>query len=247
MKKIVKGKVCSCVANPLFVALVALVVAVVALVCAFCKCSATKMEKVLLSNPEVVIKAMQAYEQQERERAQAKAREAIEASLDEINNNPNSPVIGNPDGKIVLVEFFDFSCGFCHRLYPALKNIIEKNPDVKVVAKELTFLGSNSLYAAKAALAANEQGKYAPVYDALMDHKGALSPEKVDELAEKAGVDLKKLKADMESAKIAEILRETSQLAQKINVNGVPTLILNGQVLQTIDEGVIQNAINALK
>ena len=60
-------------------------------------------------------------------------------------------------------------------------------------------------------------------------------------------IGMKEMKADMESAKIAEILRETSQLAQKINVNGVPTLILNGQVLQTIDEGVIQNAINALK
>lgn len=236
--------------NPMYVAIVALVVALGTLALCLMCCSKNKsmsVEEALNNNPEMIINAMQKYEQNMRDQAQANAQKVIQDNLNEINNNPNSPVIGNPDGTITLVEFFDFSCGYCHKLYPSIKNIIAKNPEVKVVLKELAFLSPTSQYAAKAALAANEQGKYLEVYSAIMENQGQLSEAKIDELAVKAGVDLEKMKSDMNSAKIEGIVKDTNELAGKVQINGVPTLVLNGKMLQTIDENVIQAEIDAIK
>lgn len=237
--------------NAVYVSLAALVVAIAALVmCIFC-CnkggSSASVEQALNDNPEMIIQAMQNYETRQREEAQKKAQELLAQSEDELTKNPNDGFLGNPDGKIVLVEFFDFSCGYCHKIYPVLKNVVAKNGDLKLVAKPLAFLSPMSKYAAKAALAAKEQGKFAEVYTAVFEINGPLTEAKIDEAAVKAGADLEKLKADMESEKVSKVMDEISNLAAKIQVNGVPTLILNGKIIQTLDEGVLQDAINQAK
>lgn len=236
--------------NAIYVSVAALVIALIALImCVVCcnKGNSGSVEEVLNNNPEIVVNAMQNYEQKMRDEASKKAQEMVMENIKELNNNPNDGIIANPNGEIVLVEFFDFSCGYCHRIYPALKNIIAKNPDVKVVAKSLTFVSPVSAYAAKAALAAQKQGKYAEVYTALFENKGPLTEAKVDELAVLAGVDLEKLKTDMNSAEVQQTLNATSELAGKLQINGVPTLVLNGKVLQTLDESVMQAEIDAAK
>lgn len=237
--------------NAVYVSLVALVVAIVALVMCIVCCnkggSSANVEQALNDNPEMIIQAMQNYEIKQREEAQKKAQELLAQSEDELTKNPDDGFLGNPEGKVVLVEFFDFSCGYCHKIYPVLKNVIAKNSDLKLVAKPLAFLSPMSKYAAKAALAAKEQGKFAEVYTAVFEINGPLTEAKVDEAAVKAGVDLEKLKADMESEKVSKILDETSNLAAKIQVNGVPTLILDGKIIQTLDEGVLQEAIDQAK
>ena len=126
--------------NAVYVSLAALAVAVIALVmCIFC-CSSKKggadVEAVLKEKPELVMQAMQAYDAKQREEALKQVEEKIKANAEELNNRADDGVIANPDGKMVLVEFFDFSCGYCHRVYPALKEIAFKNPDVKIVAVE---------------------------------------------------------------------------------------------------------------
>lgn len=170
--------------NSVAVSVVALIVAVAALVMSLLNCNKKSVDvaETLNNNPEIIINAMQNYEQKMRENALAQAQQLIDDNIEAINNNPDSPVVGNKEGTVTVVEFFDFSCGYCHRLYPTLKNIIAKNPNVKVVLKELSFVSPTSAYAAKAALAANNQGKYAEVLDALMTSNGALTEAKVDEI-----------------------------------------------------------------
>lgn len=237
--------------NAVYVSLAALVVAIAALVMCIVCCNkggnSASVEQALNDNPEMIIQAMQNYETRQREEAQRKAQELLAQSEDELTKNPNDGFLGNADGKIVLVEFFDFSCGYCHKIYPVLKNVVAKNGDLKLVVKPLAFLSPMSKYAAKAALAAKEQGKFAEVYTAVFEINGPLTEAKIDEAAVKAGVDLEKLKADMESEKVSKTLDETSNLAAKIQVNGVPTLILNGKIIQTLDEGVLQDAIDQAK
>ena len=232
----------------LYISLVALVASIAALALSLRggSNSTVSVEETLKNNPKLVVEAMQNYEQIAREEALASAQKMLDDNIDAINNDPNTPVIGNPDGEIVLVEFFDFSCGYCHRLYPALKNIIAKNPNVKVLAKSLSFVSPVSGYAAKAALAAGEQGKYAEMYMALFEAKGPMTEESVDAAAQSLGLDMAKYKEDMNSAKINNIMASFSELAGKIQVNGVPTMILNGKLLQTIDENEIQRIINEL-
>ncbi len=236
--------------SSLIISVVALIVAVVALVMNLtCNKNAqsVSVEETLNNKPEIIIQAMQNYEQKMREEALANAKKLIDENIDALNNNPDSPTLGNKDATVTVVEFFDFSCGYCHALYPNLKKVMDKNPDVKYVFKEMTFVAPVSTYAAKAALAANMQNKYAEVLDALMTNQGALSEAKVDELAVKAGVDLEQMKADMNSDKVAQILRDTAELAGKIQVNGVPALVINGKLVQTLDEAVIQAEIDAAK
>lgn len=237
--------------NSLYVSLLALVVAIVALVMCIVCCSSNKsgtsVEEALNNNPEMIIKAMQNYEQKMRDEAQAQAQKVIMDNIADVNNNPNTPFVGDKDAKIVLVEFFDYSCGFCHRLYPGLKRVIANNPDVKVAFKALTFVSPVSEYAAKAALAANMQGKYIEMHNALFENKGRLTEAKVDEIAAQQGLDMEKYKADMNSEAVAAILRDNAELAGKIQVNGVPALVLNGEMLQTIDGRVVQERIDTLK
>ena len=136
---------------------------------------------------------------------------------------------------------------FWQKIYPVLKNIIAKNEDLKVVSKPLAFLSPMSNYAAKASLAAKEQGKFAEVYSAIFEIKGQMTEAKIDEAAVLAGADLEKLKADMNSDKVKNTMDEVSDLASKLRISGVPTLILNGKIVRALDEATLQNAIDAAK
>lgn len=232
--------------NSMYISIVALIVSVAAL--AMCmNCKKNDVAAALKANPEMVIEAMQAYEDQQRENAMKLVEENLAKNADALYARADDGVIGNPEGTKVLVEFFDFSCGFCHRIHPAIKEIVANNPDVKVVAKPMTFLSPASKYAAKVALAAAEQGKFAEVYNVLFESEGRLSESKIDELSEGLGLDMAKLKEDMNSPKVDKTLSEAAALASKINVNGVPTLVFNNKILQTLDASVIQEAIDAAK
>lgn len=237
--------------NAVYVSLLALVVAVAALVMCIVCCTSDKggvnVEEALKAKPEMIIEAMQAYDMKQREESLKMAENNLRANANQLNNNPDDGVIGNPDGKLVLVEFFDFSCGYCHKIYPALQEIIAKNPDVKVVAKPMAFLAPVSKYAAEAALAAKEQGKFAEVYSALFATQGRLTEEKIDEVVAATGVDMARIKADMKSDKVQNTLNAVSDLAGQIQVSGVPTLVFNNKILQTLDAGVIQEAIDAAR
>ena len=243
--------------NAVYVSILALVVAVVALIMCIMCCSkksavpAVVSEEgvmaVLTNNPQMIIDALQRGEAKRQEEARAQARKLVAEYIDEINNYEASPVIGNEKGEITVVEFFDFACGYCHKLAPTLMNILEKNSDVRLVLKPLFFLSPQSQYAAKALYAAGEQGKTKEFYMNIMENPGQLTETKIDELAVKAGVDLEKMKADMNSAEIDKAMTDTSTLAERIRVTGVPTLVVEGNMIQTLSESDIQQAIDQAK
>lgn len=232
-----------------YLSIVALVLSIIAIaMCSICclnkdKAVAAALEK----NPGMVIDALQRYEQQARDEQFSALRAVIAENIKEINNSETSPFIGPKDAKVVLAVFYDYSCGYCHRLHPVLVDIMNKNPDVKFVFKPLTFLGPISEYAAKAVIAANLQGKFQIFDEALFSYQGQLTEEKIDEIAAKVGLDVEQLKADMESEKVLSTLTDISSLATRIQISGVPTMILDGGVLQTFDPVEIQKGIDAAK
>lgn len=204
------------------------------------------LSKMLNDNPKIVVDAMQAYQIKQQEEAERAANEALAKYADEINSTANSPFVGKEDAKVVMVEFFDFSCGYCKRLAPSLEKTIDKNTDVKFVFKPLTFLGNMSVYKAKAAMAANKQGKFIEFYKKAMtgDQKDEVA---VDAMAKEIGLDVAAYKKDMESEEIQKALREISDLAQNIRVNGVPTLILNGKKVHAYDAEALQKVLDEAK
>lgn len=232
-----------------YLSVVAIILALVAIgICAMTTMtkSTTDVENVLNERPEIIINALQMHEVRAQEEAAKAAREMMAGSIEEINNDINSPFVGPEKAKVTLAMFYDYSCGYCHRLFPVLKSVAANNPDVKFVFKPLDFLGDISHYTAKAVFAVTEQGKFEEFNNALFAYEGQLNEEAVDEIAAELGVDIAKMKKSMETTAQAN-LSKTSQLAQKIQIRGVPTMVLNGAPLQTFDAEEIQSKIDSLK
>jgi protein-disulfide isomerase len=244
--------------SSLYISVLALVVAAAALaVSVNCPCSkqapaaaaldSQSVATVLNDNPQIIIDSLQKYEQNQREEQARQAAKVFVDNLEEVNNNPDTPFVGNKDAKVVLVEFFDFSCGYCKRLAPSMESIVEANPDIKVVFKPITFVAPISKYAAQAALAANNQGKFMEMYKLMLAAPERLTEESVNAFAAQAGLDMDRFNADVKSEKVAKTIKDVASLAEKLQIRGVPSLVLNGKPLQAVDAEGIQSAINELK
>lgn len=203
------------------------------------------IENYLMTNPLKIRESLQLAAEQERIEAEKRAAEAFKTNINELNNDENSPFVGPKDAKVTIVEFFDFNCGYCKRLAPAMSKVIKANPDVKFVFKPVTFLGSMPV--AKAAMAAYKQGKFLEIYDALLNHKGQLTADVIDEKIKEAGLDVEKTKEIMDSEEVSSALAKISALSNKVGIRGVPSLVINGTPLQAFDEAQIQKAIDNLK
>ena len=228
-----------------FMSLAALILSIAAIVMCFVCChKGANVEEALKQKPEIVVNALQHYEQNMRDQAAAETKKLVEANLAELQSDAATPFVGPENAKVTVVEFFDYSCGYCHRLFPELKSVMEANPDVKFVFKPMTFLGDVSVAAAKATSAAAKQGKFIQMHNALFGSSDRLTKEKIRAIAEEQGLDMSKFDADVASADISKFLDNVSALASKIQVNGVPVLFINGNMVQTLDGKDIQAAIN---
>lgn len=206
------------------------------------------LAKMLAENPKMVADAMQAYEIQRREEEQKALQQRYVSFQNEINDESYAPFVGPKDAKITVTEFYDFSCGFCKRMAPAIEKIVADNPDVKVVFKPLTFVaGAVSVYQAKAGFAAYKQGKFVEFYKAVMGAQGRMNEAAVDDVAKSLNLDMSKFKADMDSPAAQEYLSKVQDVANKIGLNGVPMVFVNAKHIQTLDPEPIQSAIDALK
>lgn len=205
------------------------------------------IEDYLMNNPSVIRKTLELAAQQERAEAEKRIAENYKNNIDELHNTDNSPFVGPKDADITIVEFFDFNCGYCKRLAPAMMKVIKANPDVRVIMKPVAFLAPSSQSAAKALLAASEQGKFIDLYEGLLTHNGQITEDVIDEKIKASGLDVKKTRELMKSDKVTKNFEEISQLSQKVEVRGVPTMIINGAPLQAFDANQIQQVIDSLK
>ena len=191
----------------------------------------TVVHNYLIKNPEVLVAASRALQVKEMQKQQQAAVGAIEANKADIFNNPNTPTAGNPNGNVYLVEFFDYQCGHCKTMNSVIQSVIKSNKNVKVIFKELPIFGANSQFAAKAALAANQQGKYFAMHDALLNASNPLSKAKVLQIASKAGVNVTKMEQAMQSQTVNQQIRDNFQLARKLKLMGTPAFIIANKAM----------------
>ena len=161
-------------------------------------------------------------------RGSAKAA-AIQMHLSAIQYDEDSPVLGNPDGDVVLVEFFDYRCPYCKNVAPAIEQLIAEDPNLRVVMKEWPILSEESRFAARAALAADRQDLYSEFHMSLMTLSGDLTPEVVFAKAEEVGLDIEQLVEDMEDPSVGEELEQVHQLARTIGATGTPAFVIGDQ------------------
>lgn len=207
--------------------------------------SAEQVASILNENPKMVIDAFNSYQEQQRAEAEKAAMEAMQKYIPDLVSTENALYVGPEDAKITVVEFFDFSCGYCKRLAPELEKTIAANGDVKFIFKPLTFLGS--AYQAKGAYAAANQGKFIEYYTAVMAANGRLNEASVDAIAEKIGLDMEQFKADLAADKVVEKLDKIAELADNLQVRGVPSVFVNGKPAHAMNADELQKIIDETK
>ena len=198
----------------------------------------------LKENPEVVIDAIQAWRQKQDAAEAAMVKEAVTELMAE-SKDTRSPVLGNPKGDVTIVEFFDYNCPYCKKVFPGIKKLLADDGNIRIVMKELPVLGPNSEYAAKAALAAQKQGKYEAFHEQMMSEGSRLSRDGVLAAAEKVGLDTQQLQKDMETADVQRELEQASMWAQRLGVNGTPAFVIGDQLIPgAIDSGRMKQLVD---
>ena len=191
----------------------------------------------LIENPEIIEEAMGLLRTKRQAEVRARAQAAIRENGEALRAHPMSPVSGNADGDVTVVEFFDYQCGYCKRALPVMEDLLQTDTNVRVVWKEFPILGPVSVFAARASMAAARQGRYFPFHLALM-REAKLTEQKVLEIAGRTGLDMKRLGQDMRDPAIEAYLDETRALARKLGIGGTPAFVVGG----TLVPGAIDTA-----
>jgi protein-disulfide isomerase len=184
----------------------------------------------LVANPEVILEAIQALEQRQKVAAEERQRMAIRDSLALLERAEGDPVLGNPDGDVTVVEFFDYRCPYCRRVAEPLRKVVEADGNVRLVMKEYPILGPDSLVAARAALAGHRQDGYEAFHFALMQAANLDEPT-ILRIAGEVGLDVDRLQKDMDDPAIEAKLQETFKLAESLNVTGTPAFVIGEQLV----------------
>ncbi len=177
-------------------------------------------------NPQIIMEAIAILEGQ-RDEAQAAAQaEFLLGQRSLLENDPNAPSVGNPEGDAVVVEFFDYNCPYCKRAAADVKALLAADSNVRVVYREWPILGEGSVFATRAALAARAQGKYDEMHEGLMEMRGRAEEASVLALARSVGLDVDQLVADMQSDAVNNHIATSERLAQSLGFTGTPSFVI---------------------
>lgn len=183
----------------------------------------------LLKNPEIFLEIQSALESKMEEVQAERLKSALAAHADALFRDPDAPVAGNPKGDVTVVEFFDYNCGYCKRGFPDVAKLIKSDPKVRVVFRELPILSKGSEEASRVAIAASMQGKYWEFHAHMIEFKGQANEASALRIAEKAGLDMSKLKVDVKSEKVESEIKKVRELAQSLGINGTPHFIVGNR------------------
>lgn len=205
----------------------------------------------LVDNPQVILEAANALQKKQQTNIMQKAQGAIRENYTSLFQAKTSPVLGNNKGQVTLVEFFDYQCPHCKEMSGTMKNLLNKYKNLKVIYKEFPiFPGSEAMSAA--ALASYKQGKYSVLHDALLEASSSLDQPGILKLAQDKGINVDRLKADMQNSDIKTEIENNMKLASQLGIMGTPSFIIavntdNQKHLYSIfiPGGVPQNGLEA--
>ncbi len=184
------------------------------------------VKEYLLENPEIVKEAMDNYRIKEAELRNRALVAKLQTSRAALERDPNTPVIGNPDGDITIVEFFDYNCGYCKMMFPKVLEYVQNDGNIRWVLKDMPSLSETSDLAARAGLAADKQGKYFEMHQAMISHSGALTEDDIISYAKASGLDMEKFEQDRKDKALDKILSANRILASRFEFRGIPDFII---------------------
>jgi protein-disulfide isomerase len=184
------------------------------------------LREALRRDPSILRDAFAAIQQAEERERGAAQRGAIAAHRAALMDERADPVRGNPRGSVTIVEFFDVRCPYCKRLHEDMAALLERDRDIRVVMKDIPILGPQSVVAARALLAAQRQGKYVELHDALMRLRGEPGDAVIRAEAQRAGLDVARLFQDMDDPAIQRRIDANIALARTLQIDGTPALVI---------------------
>lgn len=198
------------------------------------------IKEILVNNPEILLEAQNALEAKMDKIQAERMAVAIKEHAAELFRPTGSPIVGNVNGDVPVIEFFDYNCGYCKKAFTDLAKLVDKDKKVRVILKEFPILAKGSEEAAKVALAAKMQGKYWEFHRAMLQSQGQANEASALKVAEKLGLDMTKLKKDMASAEVKKEIDDTRELAQKMGIQGTPHFIVGDRIVPGAPENLAE-------
>lgn len=190
------------------------------------------VQQYILDHGDIVTQALEQYQIRQQAERQEKSKQAVAEHAGELAADKSAPVreSAKTGPAITIVEFFDYNCHFCKQFEPLLNQMLADNPGARVVYKDFPILGEPSELAAKAGLAARKQGAYDRFHDALMTSTERISMAVIENLAAQLSLDVPRLKADMGSKEIGDMIAHNQELAATLGIGGTPTVIVGSEI-----------------
>jgi protein-disulfide isomerase len=187
----------------------------------------------LLANPEVIRDAIDELQRKQDEAEQVAQVKAIDEHRDLLFSSPRQVVMGNPQGDVTLIEFFDYNCGYCRRAQADMQQLIADDPNLKVVLKEFPVLGDGSIEASQVSVAVSllAPDKAGEFHDALLAQSGQVNGDVALAVAEGLGLDRDELDAKMDSPEVKDTITESYVLAQALSLTGTPSYVTSREVV----------------
>jgi protein-disulfide isomerase len=204
----------------------------------------------LLKNPEVLLEAQQALEEKQQEAQRVASLDVIKNAREDIFNSAHDGVVGNPDGKVTIVEFFDYNCGYCKRAQADMVALTKADPDLRFVLKEFPILGPDSqkAHVVSQAFIKLAPEKYEEFHNRLLEGQGRAGEESAIKLAVSLGVEEARLREEMKNPAIMENFSKTYDLANKLSITGTPSYVVGDEVVfGALGKDVLAEKIKAAK
>ncbi len=205
----------------------------------------------LLKNPEILREALVELETRQRDAERMAQKKALEEQRAALVSDAGSIVVGNPNGDVTLVEFFDYNCGYCKRSLADLQNLVKSDPKLKVVLRDFPILGPDSVEAAKIAMAVKQHlkgDKYLEFHAKLMSTRGRAGKDRALDVAKEMGLDPAKMAAEAEAPPVAAGIQLTMQIAEALAINGTPAFVLGDEVIAgAVGEEPLRSSIKSMR
>src|SRR5882757_833401 len=189
----------------------------------------------LIAHPEVLEEAMAELSKRQSAAEAEKHATSVATNAEAIFNSPRGVNVGNKDGDVTFVEFFDYNCGYCKRAMSDMLDLMKSDPKLKVVLKEFPVLGPGSVEAAQIAVAVRMQDpsgkKYLDFHQKLLNSKGQADKARAMAVAKEVGLDTAKIEKDLASPEVRATIEENFKLAEAMGMNGTPSYVIGKQVV----------------
>ena len=189
----------------------------------------------LLENPEVITEALQVLQDRQDQAAAAQDQTILSQNAEAIFKDPASWAGGNPNGDITIVEFMDYRCPYCRKAFSEVDDLVKTDGKIRFVVKAFPILGEDSINSSRFVIAMrmlHGDDAYKKSYDALITLKGSPDPETLSRLTRDLGFDPKPILDLMPDPKITAILAANHALADKLNISGTPTFVIDHNMLR---------------